>query len=112
MEKRLLEMARYTLLARERSLIRRRRSTLEDEQELRGALEPELEELAANRTAAEALQTLGEREHAALLRVQRALDRIERGTYGRCASCGGPIEPARLAALPEAERCALCSRGH
>src|SRR5688500_10224850 len=32
-----------------------------------------------------------------------ALERISRGQYGRCADCGKPIEPSRVAALPETE---------
>ena len=41
-------------------------------------------------------------------RLTAALQRIEDGTYGQCAVCGQPIEPARLAALPEAETCLRC----
>ncbi|HEV8615448.1 MAG TPA: TraR/DksA C4-type zinc finger protein [Methylomirabilota bacterium] len=37
-----------------------------------------------------------------------ALRRIAEGTYGICEDCGGPIEPARLAALPEATTCLRC----
>ena len=41
-------------------------------------------------------------------RLTTALERMRAGTYGQCAVCGGPIEPARLAALPEAETCLRC----
>jgi DnaK suppressor protein len=41
-------------------------------------------------------------------RLTAALDRVQAGTYGRCAVCGEPIEPGRLAALPEAETCLRC----
>jgi RNA polymerase-binding transcription factor DksA len=34
--------------------------------------------------------------------VQAALDRIEKGTYGICETCGEPIEPERLEANPSA----------
>jgi DnaK suppressor protein len=37
-----------------------------------------------------------------------ALERVSRGHYGRCADCGQPIEPSRLAALPETETCLAC----
>lgn len=42
--------------------------------------------------------------------VDAALGRIERGTYGVCRSCGGPIGAARLEALPEVTECVACKR--
>jgi DnaK suppressor protein len=41
---------------------------------------------------------LNVRKH--LDQVNAALDRIEAGTYGICANCGKPINPARLEARP------------
>jgi DnaK suppressor protein len=43
-----------------------------------------------------------------LERVERALDRIDEGTYGTCESCGEPIDPRRLAAAPESTVCVGC----
>ena len=40
-----------------------------------------------------------------LREVDAALHRFETGTYGICETCGQPIDPARLAALPAARRC-------
>jgi DnaK suppressor protein len=37
--------------------------------------------------------------------VQNALERIEKGTYGKCIVCGQPIPEKRLEALPWAARC-------
>ena len=42
------------------------------------------------------------------LELQRALERIEAGIYGRCLSCGGSIAPKRLRVLPEASYCVEC----
>jgi DnaK suppressor protein len=42
--------------------------------------------------------------------VVRAIRRLDTGTYGICASCDERIEPARLAALPEAAECVDCVR--
>jgi RNA polymerase-binding transcription factor DksA len=44
-----------------------------------------------------------------LLRIFEALRRIDLGTYGLCAGCGGAIEPERLNAEPEAHQCEVCS---
>src|SRR6266496_1627867 len=38
-------------------------------------------------------------------RIDKALVKIDEGTYGLCARCGKPIEKARLKALPYASLC-------
>jgi len=40
--------------------------------------------------------------------VERALHKFEEGTYGLCDSCGQPMDPARLEAIPEANLCINC----
>lgn len=42
---------------------------------------------------------------ALLTEVQRALERIDNGTYGTCVVCGQPIPEKRLEAIPWAARC-------
>ena len=37
-----------------------------------------------------------------LAEVEHALQKFESNTYGLCESCGQPIDPARLEALPQA----------
>ena len=41
--------------------------------------------------------------------VNRALLRIENGTYGECVRCGDEIAPQRLEARPEAALCFDCA---
>jgi DnaK suppressor protein len=43
------------------------------------------------------------------IRVERALQRIEDGTYGLCQACKGPIPDARLIARPDAALCVDCA---
>ena len=43
-----------------------------------------------------------------LAEIRQALNKFEKGTYGRCDSCGQPIDPARLEALPQAHLCLNC----
>ena len=43
-------------------------------------------------------------------KTDRALHRIEEGSYGICESCGQPIEPARLKALPHVTLCLKCKK--
>ncbi len=61
-----------------------------------------------------------EREQTAALRAQAvvhlndlelALTRLERGTYGTCTTCGGPVGAERLRVLPVTESCTACA-GH
>ena len=45
-----------------------------------------------------------------LLQTERALERLDSGTYGTCESCGGPIGKARLQAFPRATLCLTCKQ--
>jgi DnaK suppressor protein len=40
--------------------------------------------------------------------IERALQRLEKGTFGVCQGCGNEIDHARLEALPYAEQCIEC----
>jgi DnaK suppressor protein len=46
----------------------------------------------------------------ALKEVERALHRMDEGTYGRCERCGDEIDFARLKAVPQATLCMSCQR--
>jgi hypothetical protein len=53
---------------------------------------------------------LDDRQLASALReeldgVERALERLDAGTYGLCDSCGNPIDDAVLAEMPQARSC-------
>ncbi len=41
---------------------------------------------------------------------ERALERIDEGSYGVCGSCGLPIGKARLQAFPRATLCVQCKQ--
>ena len=45
-----------------------------------------------------------------LAQTERALARIDAGTYGTCESCGDPIGKARLQAFPRATLCVRCKQ--
>ena len=44
-----------------------------------------------------------------LVRIDRAVRRIEDGDYGYCAGCGDEIPDGRLAIDPMAEQCVKCA---
>jgi RNA polymerase-binding protein DksA len=45
-----------------------------------------------------------------LTQTEKALGRIEDGSYGRCESCGQPIGKMRLMAFPRATLCLSCKQ--
>lgn len=47
-------------------------------------------------------------EEAMLIKIQKALRRIEKGAYGKCLGCGKNINRKRLNAIPYAELCRKC----
>jgi DnaK suppressor protein len=51
-----------------------------------------------------------ERLRRNLREVNAALERIDRGTYGRCERCGRAIGRERLEALPSARLCITCKQ--
>jgi DnaK suppressor protein len=44
-----------------------------------------------------------------LARTERALAKLDDGTYGVCDACGEPILPARLQAMPDSVLCVQCA---
>ena len=65
----------------------------------------DFEEVAVDFLETQQEQSLLVNQQALLTEVQRALGRIEDGTYGYCIVCGQPIPEKRLEALPWATRC-------
>ncbi|MEU9592196.1 TraR/DksA family transcriptional regulator [Streptomyces sp. NPDC048219] len=45
-----------------------------------------------------------------LTQTERALDRLDAGTYGLCENCGNPIGKARMQAFPRATLCVECKQ--
>jgi hypothetical protein len=56
----------------------------------------------------DALGGIDEAELTELQEIHAALERIERGIFGRCEECQAEIEPERVEALPWERRCAAC----
>jgi DnaK suppressor protein len=53
---------------------------------------------------------LSENARGLLDQTERALERIDAGTYGVCESCGQAIGKARLLAFPRATLCVPCKQ--
>jgi len=63
-------------------------------------------QVTAERGEAEAL---AESLKETLSDVERALSKLDAGTYGACELCGKEIGEARLEAIPAARRCITCA---
>lgn len=108
-------------------LERFRAALLEQREELRGQLvdlgaNPEDGELEASEfdpgfadsahSTAERGNVLAlvDRLREQLLDVEKALGKMDAGTYGTCENCGNPISPERLEALPYSILCVTCKQ--
>ena len=52
---------------------------------------------------------VGESLERGLERTERALTKLDEGTYGICDACGAPISRGRLKAMPDGVLCLTCS---
>lgn len=52
---------------------------------------------------------VGSSLEGALARIDRALAKLDEGTYGTCDRCGQPIAAGRLQARPEVSLCVTCA---
>ncbi|MFW2542360.1 TraR/DksA family transcriptional regulator [Primorskyibacter sp. 2E107] len=67
------------------------------------------DEMAIEREGEEVLESLGAAGQAEIVQIRLALDRLNDGTYGVCATCGEEISAARLYAVPYAMVCRRCA---
>ena len=78
-------------------------------QDLAEPLNPDSSEQAVEMEDDAALQGQAALIAQEIASVNRALGRIENGTYGECVRCGEEIDPRRLEVRPEAALCLSCA---
>ncbi len=71
---------------------------------------PDPNDRASRESELEGELRMRDRDRKLIAKIQQALERIEAGTFGLCASCGQPISAARLRARPVTELCIDCKR--
>lgn len=101
-----IETQKQTLVAR-RAELTRNLARIEDE--LDDPAPKDVEDRSSERQGDEVLEALGHVELNELKRIDLALDRIEKGTYGDCLQCGEPISDARIELLPDTPLCKNCA---
>jgi RNA polymerase-binding transcription factor DksA len=67
------------------------------------------QERAAEIENDDVLERLDEAELREIEDIRRALARLDDGSYGSCARCGGSIARGRLEALPYTSVCIACA---
>ncbi len=85
------------------ALLQQRRFRIEQLATLRAATPPD-------RVQEEVTETLRRGARIALTGIEAALDRMDRGTYGRCVRCDAAVAVERLEILPAVAHCMTCQR--
>jgi DnaK suppressor protein len=67
-------------------------------------------DVGSNSLERDAELSLAANQRELLLQTEKALARLEDGTYGVCEQCGEPIGKMRLTAFPRATLCMDCKR--
>jgi len=55
-------------------------------------------------------EAMGRETEEALVRVRGAMERVERGVYGKCVKCGQMIDTDRLSIDPTVDLCLSCAK--
>ena len=66
-------------------------------------------EMAKELEDQEIVDALGNEAKVEIRRISDTLERMNASEFGKCVDCGDPINPARPAAAPYAERCIDCA---
>lgn len=77
--------------------------------DLRKTADRDWQERAIELENDDVLEGLDGASRAEAAAIRAALQRLDAGTYGRCARCGRAIGDARLTALPFATTCVACA---
>lgn len=109
MEKEKLEFFKQLLLKRREEILK---EIMETKRELieRGEPLPDTVDQATRESNLAFELRLRDREQKLLKKIDKALKKIEDGTYGICEICGEEIDEKRLIARPEATLCIECKR--
>lgn len=79
------------------------------EAELDKPSDPDAEERAIETEGDEVLEGLGTAGLVEIRKIEAALDRVRKGTFGICVACGEQIADERLRIVPHAARCQNCA---
>jgi DnaK suppressor protein len=108
MEGSTLQRIKEALLTRRRRIRFGMENAAEPGQDLAGAPQVEIIDIAQTLEQIDREKSLAEQERRDLFAIERALAKMATGTFGFCEDCGDEIPERRLLVLPEARLCAKC----
>lgn len=108
MNKQQLETFKKLLTDKRDEIVRRAEQTLQQDMTLDSDDLPDEMDLASSEYLQAFTFRLRGREKNLLDKIQKALDRIDNGTFGICEECDEPISIKRLEARPETTLCIRC----
>jgi DnaK suppressor protein len=108
MNKTQLKKFKKLLEQKREEIVRRAQQTLEQDMALDSDDLPDEMDLASSEYLQAFTFRLRGREKTFLDKIQKALERIEDGSFGTCDECGEPISVKRLEARPETTLCIRC----
>ncbi|MCC6276911.1 MAG: RNA polymerase-binding protein DksA [Oligoflexia bacterium] len=103
-----LERFKKMLLSQKAELLNSSRKLLTEEAQHSPDDLADETDLAASEINQSLTLRLRDRERLLIQKIENALSKIEKGTYGVCDSCEEPIEVKRLEARPVASMCIAC----
>lgn len=108
MTKAQLNKFKSLLESKREEIVRRAQQTLDEDMSLDADDLPDEMDLASSEYLQSFTFRLRGREKVFLDKIQKALDRIENGSFGSCEECDEPISIKRLEARPETTLCIRC----
>src|SRR6188768_4194050 len=108
LKKKDLKRFREILLAKKKEILRNAQRTLNEDMTLDADDLPDEMDLASSEYLHSFTFRLRGREKVFLDKIQRALERIDEGSFGNCEECGEEISSKRLEARPETTLCIRC----
>ncbi|HEY3236706.1 MAG TPA: TraR/DksA C4-type zinc finger protein [Polyangiaceae bacterium] len=108
MTKAQLKKFREQLESKRREIIRRAQQTLDEDMTLDANDLPDEMDLASSEYLQSFTFRLRGREKVFLDKIQKALEKIDQGSFGICDDCGEKISIKRLEARPETTLCIRC----
>ncbi|MBS1200025.1 MAG: conjugal transfer protein TraR [Proteobacteria bacterium] len=103
------DAVRRRLLDRKGELLVRAGEVHADITRASGPLDKDFAEQVVQMENDAVLAGLSESTSAELAQINKALRRLDDGSYGQCVICGQDIDERRLAALPHSDRCIRCA---
>lgn len=112
MDQKTQKQFRERLLVKRSELVRATAKTQRHGQEVETAGAQDSADMAASSSAKDFFFSLKGAERGLLQLVDEALQRFEDKRFGMCVSCGDPMNPKRLEAVPWARHCLRCQEMH